>query len=178
MKYTQAQRDLYNQCKNFDGTIDVCRWQLAQVATEAEENKVDSWAEIVGSACGREKSTVYEWRRAYLVRNSINPKSKLRISYWVTAANALNHVPNADIVDWLATCEADDKITLESARAQFPRKGKADKELSALLSAEADRLAEYRLRPDAAEIDGQLERAFVALREAQVHLIGLEKVTA
>ena len=126
MKYTGDQLRLRKQVVNLDSTIETCRWQIAKLADAAEAEGVPAWAEIIGVACRRSPSTVYEWRKAHRLRKTVNPKSSLSISYWITAANGVTDDNYTDVLDWLTQCEADDKITLESARAQFPRKGKAE----------------------------------------------------
>ena len=130
--YSRAQRELYQRVKARTGTIEQLRWEHAADAQDAMERKIAYWAEIIGAACGREPSTIYEWRRAWAVRKSVNPKSRLSISYWVTAANGVSDDNSEEVLHWLYTCERDAKITIESARAQFPRKAKAEAEAAPL----------------------------------------------
>ena len=178
MKYNGEQLALYNRVKTRTGTIEHLRWDIARDAADAEEQGVEAWAEIISAACGREPSTVYDWRRAWILRKSAKPKSSLSISFWVTAANGITEENYTAVLDWLAECEQGG-ITLEAARRQFPRSMKGDKPLDGLLDGLADKISQIKTRNDAAIIDEQLEIALVMLRVARIKLIGeLERETA
>ena len=101
MKYTGEQLALYNRVRTRTGTIERLRWDIARDAADAAEQGVEAWAEVISAACGREPSTIYDWRRAWLVRKSANPKSTLSISFWVTAANGITDENYTEVLDWL-----------------------------------------------------------------------------
>ena len=132
MNYTRAQIQLRREVIRFNASIEGNRWYLAELAAQAELDGVPAWAEIIGVACRRSPSTVYEWRKAHRLRKSVNPKSALSISFWVTAANGISDDNYTGVCDWLEQCESDATITLESARAQFPRRAKAKSESAPL----------------------------------------------
>lgn len=106
------------------GNVERSRWILAELAEDAQEKNIPAWAEVIGNACRRSVSTVYEWRKAYVLRKSVKPASRLGISFWVTAANALTEDNYETILDWLKVAENDETMTLESACANLPRKPK------------------------------------------------------
>jgi len=125
--YTGEQIRLRAAALKLNGSIEDNRWRLAALAAQAEDNNVPGWGEIISMAVRRSPSTVYEWRKAWRLRKSVNPMSRLSISFWVSAANGIKDDNHDEVLDWLAQCEDDDTITLESARAHFPHAEKKDR---------------------------------------------------
>ena len=162
---TPAQILLARQARSMTGSIESQRWKLAKLALQAHKRGVPAWAEVIGSACRRAPSTVFEWRRAAELRNSIGGKTNLPISFWVTAANAITENNNAEILGWLSQCEQDATITLESARANLPRAARPAPDLNEAIDTEMARLIALSERADG-DTRAHLEAATEELRLA------------
>jgi len=169
MNYNDDQLALYNRVRTRTGTIEHLRWLHAEDAADAEEGRVPAWIEIVSEACGREPSTVYEWVKAYRLRKTVLPDSRLCISFWSTAANGITEENRGDVLDWLSECEKGG-VKLEAARRQFPRSSHSDKPLDSLLDGLTSRLSAILSRSDADGVRAQLNTAADALTEARAML--------
>ena len=117
----QTAMDYLRRAKQVAAGVDAGKFELAQIALEMREAKIDRWAAKLAALPNvrRAESTMYEWARSIDFHNSLRRKFKLPFSFFVAAERHANRIELTEIEELLEAWEIAEGATLESFSAML-----------------------------------------------------------
>lgn len=113
--------DYLNRAMKFATSVDAGRWELAEIAAEMRDEKIDGWAEKL--AClpnvRRAPRTVREWSQTADIRHSMRRDFKLPFSFFSVASRYADRIELTTLEDALEVAESEAGITHEAFSAQL-----------------------------------------------------------
>lgn len=108
---------LAEKAKQYAGSVDEARWQLAELASRAKsEGEVEEWAEVIGHVVRRKPRTIYEWAQCADFRNALGVAISLPYSFYARAMRAVTKLKTEHLVELMDTA-AVEAVTLEAFSA-------------------------------------------------------------